>query len=555
VRHEGPGGGDERPPGQRPRWRWVCGAAAAAAILAPAQVGVAATMSSGELRKVLNAEPLPTRTLLPTTSTSHPWDGAAWQTTPIRLGRYGFVEDEYLLSGTANVYGWVPRSNYETTIQASGAYTTQMDIRRPKDMRRWSGRVVVEISNMSSGYNFAAIWSAIWQRVVKRGDVFIGITSKPNVIPGLLRFDAQRYSRLSFANPVPADQQACGSLPTDPDYNPNLSKLYENGLIWDVLTQVGRSLKTTGKANPLGRPASRVYLSGESQSSGFLETYYKWFTPAALLPTGKPVYDGILSETLVGRQAPINQCANVTTPLAADDPQNGQIGRGVGRSVPWMEINSQWDYPAARGYGPYRNSNSAHNKARFWELAGANHGWAWQYKYGDASEADLAKAGFDVPSSYDWQCTVNNPEVPLYMAEKAAYEALDTWVRNGTAPSIAPPIVTKPIDPSIAQGTFRDAPYYDAFGNAMGGLRLPMVAVPVASFGPGQYALSGSCPQIAPFAPEILGQLYRNRGDYIARYQAVTAQLVEDGFILPEDVRKLNRVATRVTTVSAGTTY
>jgi hypothetical protein len=528
------------------------GAAAAGTNPSPAnQVTGASTgvrLNAAALQRVLDAQALPTLTYLPTTATSHPWNSAATQNVPIDLAAYGFVEKEYLVSGQSNVYDWVAGSNYDTKIIGAGPYTTRMDVRRPANMKKWSGRVVVEIINMSAGYDWTANWSALWQTIVKKNDVYIGITSKPNVFDSLKSFDPTRYAAISMANPVPAAQQACGTSPGDANYDPNLSKLYENGLIWDVLTQVGRLTKSKSSANPLGRAASRVYLAGESQSSNFLATYYKWFTPAATLSSGKPVYDGMLSETIITPDStPINQCAKVTDPLPAGDAQVGSL---PGRSVPWMGLSSQWDYAAARGVAAYQNSNTATNKARFWELAGANHGWKWQYDYGDANAEDLARAGFPYPpSSYDWQCTVNNPEVPFEMVEKAAYEALDRWVTTKKAPPIVAPILSKPNDPGIGEGVFRDAPVYDGLGNAMGGLRMPMVAVPVAAFGMGEYALTGTCPNIVPFSPQVLGQLYTSKADYVAKYSAATRALVRDGFLLREDGPVLIALARQVTSI------
>jgi hypothetical protein len=112
----------------------------------------------------------------------------------------------------------------------SGPYTTRITVRRPKNMKHFSGRVAVEIINMSAAYDWTANWCALWETIVKKGDVYVGITSKPNVFPGMVRFDAERYGPLSMANPLPPDQQTCGTLPGDPNYNANLSKLYENGL-------------------------------------------------------------------------------------------------------------------------------------------------------------------------------------------------------------------------------------------------------------------------------------------------------------------------------------
>jgi hypothetical protein len=198
---------------------------------------------------------------------------------PINLKAYGYTEDEYYQSGTANVYNVVPNSNYQTTVFDSGPYTTRFIVNRPTNMKQWSGRVVVEMINTSAGYDWTAMWGALWQSVIARHDIYIGVTVKPNVFPGMVTFDAARYGQLSMANPLPPAQQTCGLLPSDPGYNPNLSKLYENGLWYDMVAQLGELLKSNSPSNPLGRPAARVYLSGESQQGGYVTRYYKWITP------------------------------------------------------------------------------------------------------------------------------------------------------------------------------------------------------------------------------------------------------------------------------------
>jgi hypothetical protein len=172
---------------------------------------------------------------IPITKTSHPWNGAAWQYVPINLKKYGYVEEEYLVSGKSNVYGWKPNGNFKVDILRSANYTTRLDIRRPANMKKFSGRVIVEIINMSAGYDWTAVWGAVWERVLDNGDdIYVGITSKPNVFDGMIRFDASRYSKLSMPNPLPPEQQICGRLPGETGYNPNLSKLYENGLAYDI---------------------------------------------------------------------------------------------------------------------------------------------------------------------------------------------------------------------------------------------------------------------------------------------------------------------------------
>ena len=272
-----------------------------------------------------------------------------------------------------------------------------------------------------------------------------------------------------------------------------------------------------------------------------LVTYYRYFTPAAVLRNASPVFDSYLAEAGVGiAGAPINQCATLSDPLPEDDFQATEFPE---RSVPWLGINSQWDYPGVRGWTAPADSNTFSSKRRFWELAGSNHGWEWQYLYGDANAADLIKAGFWDPATYAWSCTPNNPEVPLYMSEKAAYKQLKRWARGGQAPSRAPRILTGPSETI-------DTTLYDGLGNAMGGIRYPMLEAPVAKYGPGQYALSGDCTDhIVPFDEETLRALYPNRGQYIDQYRDATMDLLHDGFILREDVSKLMRIARSNTSV------
>ncbi|SFV26094.1 alpha/beta hydrolase domain-containing protein [Hyphomicrobium facile] len=461
--------------------------------------------------------PLPTlKGPIPVTSVSHPWNGAAWQNTPINLAKYGFVEEEYLASGKANVYNWLPNNNYNVNVTGSANYTTRVMIRRPKNMRHFSGRVVVEIINMSAGYDWTAMWGALWESIVANNDVYVGITSKPNVFDGMIRFDANRYSTLSMPNPLPAAQQTCGRLPGEGGYSSNLSKLYENGLAYDIFSQVAALVKSKDKTNPLAKPAKYAYLAGESQSGNYLITYYKYIHNLATVK-GKPVFDGYIAEASISPLgAPINQCA---TALPANDPQLAVPGRGV----PLVMINSQWDIWPARNNPRKPDSNTKTDKSRTWELAGSNHGWRFQYLFSDAAAADLVKIGF---SEYNWSCPAETPEVPLYMAEKALYRHLIKWAEKGKAPPTAQPIELSPGTNTIV---------YDADGNAKGGLRLPMLTVPTTTYGVGRYVLSENCSEYKLWSADKLKALYPTHLDYTKKYGKATSDLVKKGYLLKED--------------------
>jgi len=475
-------------------------------------------------RSTAAAVPLPSvEGPIPETATSHIWNGAAHQWVPINLHSYGYAEDEYYVSGTANVYQVVPNSAYQTTTLRSGPYTTRITVRHPIDMKKWSGRVAVEIINMSAAYDWTANWGALWESIIDRNDVYVGITSKPNVLPGMVTFDADRYGRLSFANPLPAAEQTCGRLPGEPGYNPNLSKLYENGLAYDIFSQVGALVKSDSASNPLGKAAKRIYLMGESQSGGYITRYYNWIHQNATLANGKPVYDGFLIEdsgTGPSSSAILNQCA---TPLGASDPQRVLNHH----AEPLVVINSEVFYPRT---GRPPNSNTADNRFWLWMTAGASHGWTFQYDYSDASRADLIKTGFltaDNPFGH-FSCDIRQPEINLYMFEKKLYEDLDKWVTDGKAPPEAP-------DPQVVNGQY----VRDSDGNVVGGLRMPEMQVPIAKY-TGVVVPSTDCTNaVAPFSLDRLTQLYPTNKDYTKAYEKAAHDLEHDGFIGKEDADKL----------------
>lgn len=471
---------------------------------------------------------------LPITEESYPFNGAAHQVEPIDLPSFNYTEEEFLVSGQAQVYDWEPNGDYEAVPVGKSTYTTRMVVRRPENMENFSGRVVMEVINMSADYDWTAMWAALWERVTANGDVYVGITGKPNVIPGLVAFDADRYGRMAMPSANLESDRNC-ELPQDELAYKGLSSETESGVAWDMFTQIGGLLKSGDPKNPLGVPAERVFFTGESQSGNYAITYYKFFQPDATIEQNGgsvPIYDGFLTEAATTPTGvPIRQCA---TPLPADDPQN----LIPGRSTPLAMINSQWDFFPARGGQRKPDANTADDRSVTWELAGANHGWRFQYLYGDADHDDLRKAGLLSPDAEwsAWSCSPANPEVPLYMAEKALYEHLVDWVEDGKAPPSAEPI----------ELTSEGQVAFDQNNTAQGGLRLPMVEVPVASFGEGRATLSEGCPEIEPFGTEKLKRLYGTREAYLEAYRQAAWKLVQEGFLLSEDVDALMATAKEV---------
>ena len=76
----------------------------------------------------------------------------------------------------------------------------------------------------------------------------------------------------------------------------------------------------------------------------------------------------------------------------------------------------------------------------------------------------------------------------------------------------------------------------DAAGNALGGLRLPQIAVPIARYGgigtPDQCRLEGFA---VPFDGATLKKLYPTRDVYVAKVREAVTAAVKDGFLLPRE--------------------
>ena len=99
---------------------------------------------------------------LPVTSypvASYPFGAADHQQVPQDLHKIGYVEEEYLASGKANVYSW-PAPGPAVVRTPGAPYTTRVLVRRPANPARFSGTVIVEILNPSNAFDLNIGWGA-----------------------------------------------------------------------------------------------------------------------------------------------------------------------------------------------------------------------------------------------------------------------------------------------------------------------------------------------------------------------------------------------------------
>ena len=143
------------------------------------------------------AVPVPTVTgPLPVSEASHPFGGAAYQWVPEDLSKDGYVEEEYFVSGLANVYNW-PAAGPAVVRTPNAPYTTRILVRRPQSPARSSGNAIVEMLNPSNKMDLNIGWAIMREHMMRKGDTWIGITIRPIAVDALKRFDprATRRSR------------------------------------------------------------------------------------------------------------------------------------------------------------------------------------------------------------------------------------------------------------------------------------------------------------------------------------------------------------------------
>jgi len=459
---------------------------------------------------------------LPVTAQSYPFGAADHTRIPQDLKKLGYVEEEFLIRGTANVYDWSEPG--PATVRTSDApYVTRVLVRRPANRAKFSGTVAVEMLNPSNLFDLNLGWTISQKQFVRSGDAWVGITAKPVSVVALKSFNPERYAELAWSNPLPLeDARNCVAVSRDSQ------RTTENGLVWDIYRQTAAWLKSRDRSNPLNyggkNLVQHLYAWGYSQTGGYLYTYLNAIHPLDLKANGKPLFDGYLI-AMASAPTAINQCA---PPIPNGDSRRQIKNAGV----PVIRVMSQSDY--LRGIAARRpDSDAAADQFRNYEIAGAAHATPDELNYAAASE-DIVKAGRAVPPM---ACNEGpRSRFPNSVAFNAIFRNLDLSVRKGVPPPKAEPI-------RVENG----APVLDKSGNVTGGVRSPFVDVPVSTWfgnstGESFCAIAG---HEVPFDNASLKLLYPARNSYVQAVADDVARLVSAGFIVREDGDELIEEAKR----------
>jgi hypothetical protein len=444
---------------------------------------------------------------IPVTADSHPFLAADHNVQPMDLAKVGYVEEEFLLSGTVNVYDWA--ADGALTVKTPNApYTTRILLRRPADAARFNGSVVVELPNTARRFDWSMMWGYVHNYVTDQGAAWVGITM-PGAVQLEKKFDPARYAALSFANPNPAE--ACAAGPN----NASATSDIEDGLRWDAISQLAAALKNGSMA---GFKAERVYLTTQG---GEVMTYI-----AAIHPHAK-VYDGYVIKG-PGGLARINRCAPAP---GRGDPR--QMIKNIG--VPVIAVVPQGEVADAAAIRR-ADSDDANDRFRWYEIAGVAHIDSAPY-IALPSFDDQAKTGAMPQGTPSWPFNVRcEPEIQLEdhpllsYVFNAAFANLDLWLQKGIAPPRADRIELT--DGKVA---------LDKFGNGIGGMRSFDVDVPVATYytttaGPGTCRELGHEERYDWAALEALYGSYKN---YASKVAQSVDRMVKERWLTAGDARRI----------------
>ncbi len=170
---------------------------------------------------------------IPVTADSFPFAAANRSTPVVDLAKIGYVEEEFIVTGTANVYDWA--ADGTVSVKTPNApYGNRILVRRPADPARFSGTVIFEPLFAARRFDWPMMWGYSHDYIVESGAAWVGVTL-PVSVDGLKKFNATRYAQLSFANPTSAPCAGAQNNAPSPT---------EEGLRLDMFSQVAALLKS-----------------------------------------------------------------------------------------------------------------------------------------------------------------------------------------------------------------------------------------------------------------------------------------------------------------------
>ena len=396
------------------------------------------------------------------------------------LKSFGYEQHEYFVSGTA-------QGDDGTTAP----YTTRIIVFRPKSEKRFNGSVMLDWVNVTAQFENAVDTLETRQMLLREGWAFVHVSAQQAglccspLTPKM--WDPVRYAAINH----PGDQYSA-----------------------DMFSQIAKAVRDhPSELDPMkGLRIRRVIAAGQSQSADKLYDYVVHNQDSAGLIDGFLIHgNGTVKKTF-------------PKPL----------------TVPVFNLLSDREAdPAPPTDDPFY---------RMWEVAGTAHSDFFigtQSVQGNGQRVTDQRAadrqGYrqiihtagnygQLPDPEFGTCTLAGATMPMHYATSTALHELDRWIRTGKRPPAAPRYRFT-ADGQLAK---------DQYGNTEGGVRLPPIEVPVATYESTSCNLGGIT---IPFSDAQVQQLYPTFSDYQSKMRRATDRAVRRGWLLrPDAVDQMRRV-------------
>lgn len=441
----------------------------------------------------------------------------------------GYVQEEFLIGGTATRFDAAETPDDGHWVAAPGDeadYRTRVIVRRPESPADFSGTVVVEWFNVSA-IEASPDWAYLAQEIGQEGHAYIGVsTQQQGVEGGDTILDVEVDEEAAAETGATADTSGLKNI--DPE---RYGTLVHPGdaYAFDIFSQVGAAAGEPGGGLLGELEPTQVIAVGESQSAVFLSTFVNAVHPL------DPVYDGFLIHSRGANVVPLD--GELLRAADTEDPEAALEDAVLIRTdldEPVMLLETETDLTLL-GYANARQPDT--ERVATWEVSGTAH-----------ADAHLIRAIAGGPRDPGIGSLLGCAEPintgPHHEVVSAALHQLVDWADGGAPPPPGEPIeLTDDEDTTIAR---------DEDGNALGGVRNPLVDVPVAT-------LTGDPPDGAtiedladgggdvcvlfgstePFDRATLVERYGTADDYLDAFRASAEAAVEAGYLLPHDADEL----------------
>ena len=324
----------------------------------------------------------------------------------------GWVEVELVAEGVAGSF--VPDGEQredgrlELGPGPTAPYRTRVVVRRPADAAAFSGTVVVEWLNVSSGLDANPDWAFLAPELVRTGVAWVGVSAQCiGVKGGAIAVDAGEGAGDAGVGLKGHDPERYGSL-----HHPG------DAFAYDIYSQVGAAVRVGAPAALGGLRVEQVLAIGESQSAFALTTYIDGVHPDAW------VYDGFLVHSRGRSGLPLGEAGKGVTGRRAITGAPQRIRTDL--DVPVMIVQTETDLLPVLGYAEARQDDT--DLIRLWEIAGTAH-------------ADASTLG---PFAKMVDCGVPINDGPQRFVLRAALRHLVAWAAGGEAPPEAPRLGDRP---------------------------------------------------------------------------------------------------------------